>query len=118
MNGLDFDLRVLKPWARDPSFYATVFAEQSDVPEHEGPSASPPIDLYRFTYPLSKADQKSLGCLLCAVPRLLEQARNNLQDADARHLWVYGTRSLSAQSATLAKQLGKESCRDMSLTSG
>src|SRR3546814_6693719 len=77
MNGLDFDLRVLKPWARDPSFYATVFAEQSDVPEHEGPSASPPIDLYRFTYPLSKADQKSLGCLLGAVPRLLEQARRS-----------------------------------------
>jgi hypothetical protein len=25
MNGLDFDLRVRQPWARDPSFYATVF---------------------------------------------------------------------------------------------
>jgi len=28
MNGLDFDLRVRQPWARDPSFYATVFGER------------------------------------------------------------------------------------------
>ncbi|MDP7472237.1 MAG: hypothetical protein QGI02_07800, partial [Vicinamibacterales bacterium] len=36
MNGLDFDHRVRQPWARDPGFYATVFASQSDVPAHEG----------------------------------------------------------------------------------
>ena len=53
MNGLDFFLRVLKPWARDPGFYQTVFAEMSDVPAHEGPSAEPNIDLHNFTYPLS-----------------------------------------------------------------
>ena len=40
MNGLDFFLRILKPWQRDPSFYATVFPEMSDVPAHEGPSPS------------------------------------------------------------------------------
>jgi hypothetical protein len=34
MNGLDFDLRILTPWARDPTFYATVFADWSDVPAH------------------------------------------------------------------------------------
>src|SRR3546814_2164720 len=95
MNGLDFDLRVLKPWARDPSFYATVFAEQSDVPEPEGPSASPPIDLYRFTYPLRQADQKSLGCILGAVPRLLEQGRTNMMDAEPISLWVYGNLHLA-----------------------
>ena len=43
MNGLDFDLRVRQPWARDPSFYATVFGERSDVPQHEGPTAAPAI---------------------------------------------------------------------------
>src|SRR5689334_8285460 len=43
MNGLDFCLRILKPWQRDPSFYATVFPEMSDVPAHEGPSAEPNI---------------------------------------------------------------------------
>ena len=41
MNGLDFDLRVLTPWARDPTFYANVFADWSDVPAHEGPYAHP-----------------------------------------------------------------------------
>ena len=40
MNGFDFMLRVLKPWARDPSYYQTVFGEESDVPAHEGPSVS------------------------------------------------------------------------------
>ena len=25
MNGLDFNLRVLRPWARDPAFYVNVF---------------------------------------------------------------------------------------------
>src|SRR5205823_13157738 len=25
MNGLDFDHRVLRPWARNPAFYVTVF---------------------------------------------------------------------------------------------
>src|SRR5579859_2561548 len=46
MNGLDFDLRILRPWARDPSFYATISGEQSDVPAHEGNSAEPVIDLF------------------------------------------------------------------------
>ena len=53
MNGLDFFLRVLKPWARDPGFYQTVFAEMSDVPAHEGPSAEPNIDLCKYSWPLT-----------------------------------------------------------------
>ena len=40
MNGLEFDHRVLQPWARNPAFYATVFDEQSDQPAREGPQAS------------------------------------------------------------------------------
>ena len=39
MNGLDFDHRVRRPWARDPAFYVTIFPSQSDVPAHEGPVA-------------------------------------------------------------------------------
>jgi hypothetical protein len=30
MNGLDFDHRVLRPWATNPAFYVTVFPQQSD----------------------------------------------------------------------------------------
>jgi hypothetical protein len=102
MNGMDFELRVLKPWARDPSFYANVYGEDSDVPEHEGPSIHPAIDLQSYKYPLSKADQKNLTCLLGAIPALLEQAKVNLRDSNARDLWLYGGRAFREQSKTLA----------------
>jgi len=39
LNGLDFDLRVLKPWANNPAFYVTVFPSESDQPAREGPHA-------------------------------------------------------------------------------
>ena len=81
MNGLDFFLRVLTPWARDPGFYQTVFAEMSDVPAHEGAFAEPNIDLYNFSYPLSPADDARLTELLGAVPALLADARVNLARA-------------------------------------
>ena len=102
MNGMDFELRVLKPWARDPSFYANVYGEDSDVPEHEGPSIHPAIDLQSYKYPLSNADQKDLTCLLGAIPALLEQAKVNLRDSNARDLWLYGGRAFREQSKTLA----------------
>ncbi len=102
MNGLDFDLRVRRPWARDPSFYATVFGERSDVPQHEGVTAAPAIDLFAYAYPLSGADQRTLTCLLGAIPALLEQARLNLRDSNAHDLWTYSTGTLRGQSEVLA----------------
>src|ERR1044072_5739182 len=71
MNGLDFFLRILKPWQRDPSFYATVFPEMSDVPAHEGPSAEPNIDLFAYKFPLSSDDDARLTELIGAIPGLL-----------------------------------------------
>lgn len=97
MNGLDFDLRVLKPWARDPSFYAHVFGEESDVPEHEGPNARPAIDLYTYKYPLSAADQQELACRLGAIPSFLEQAKSNLAEGNARDLFAFGERAFRWQ---------------------
>ncbi|HUL18575.1 MAG TPA: DUF885 family protein [Steroidobacteraceae bacterium] len=114
MHGLDFDLRVRQPWARDPSFYATVFGERSDVPQHEGAAAAPTIDLFIYRYPLSKADQASLTCLLGAVPALLEQARVNLRASNARDLWVYSTSTLQQQSEVLtALQAGTLTMRTL-----
>jgi hypothetical protein len=101
MNGLDFDLRVLRPWARDPTFYASVYADDSDVPEHEGPSIHPAIDLQSYHYPLNAADQNQITCLLGAIPALLDQARVNLRDANARDLWIYASSAFKEQSATL-----------------
>ncbi len=102
MNGLDFDLRVRRPWARDPSFYATLFGERSDVPQHEGVTAAPAIDLFAFNFPLSRTDQRSLACLLDAVAPLFEQAKLNLQGSNARDLWVYSVRTVRGQSEVLA----------------
>jgi hypothetical protein len=103
MNGLDFFLRVLKPWARDPGFYQTVFAEMSDVPAHEGPSAEPNIDLHNFSYPLSPADDAKLTGLLGAVPGMLVDARRNLAGSRAHDLWAYGDRAFNEQAEVLAK---------------
>jgi uncharacterized protein (DUF885 family) len=102
MNGADFNHRVLMPWARDPTFYANVFAEWSDVPMHEGPYAQPHIDLYAFKYPLNAADQRALTAMLAAVPPLLQAARANLASSNARDLWTYGDRAFKEQSAALA----------------
>ena len=104
MNGLDFDLRMRRPWARDPSYYATVIGERSDVPQHEGDTAAPTIDLYAYTFPLTPAEDRALTCALKGIPTLLEQAKVNLHDSNARDLWVYSVRTLRDQSDAL-KQL-------------
>ena len=103
MNGLDFFLRVLRPWARDPGFYQTIFAEMSDVPAHEGPSAEPNIDLYNFTYPLSAVDDAKLTELVGAVPSMLADAKRNLAGSRAHDLWAYGDRAFNEQAEVLAK---------------
>ena len=61
MNGLDFDIRVLQPWARDPAFYMSIWTEQSDTPAHEGPAHHAIIELWTYSFPLSPADEKKLA---------------------------------------------------------
>jgi hypothetical protein len=102
MNGFDFNLRVLKPWARDPGFYQTVFGDESDVPAHEGPSASPTIDLFKMRYPLSAADDRELTILIGGVPAMLMAAKTNLADSNTADLWRYGDRAFKEQSDVLA----------------
>lgn len=97
MNGLDFDLRILKPWARDPAFYATFFPNQTDVPAQDAPTAYPSLNLYTYKFPLSAADQRQVMEQLRAIRPLLAQARANLQGSNARDLWVYGTQRLREQ---------------------
>ncbi len=97
MNGLDFDHRVRRPWARDPAFYVTVFAAESDVPAHEGPVIHGWIDLWTYDYPLSEADAVELAGGIGAIPALLDQARGNLADSNARDLWLGGLRAFRGQ---------------------
>ncbi len=100
LNGLDFDHRVRRPWARNPAFYVMIYADQSDVPAHEGPVIHGWIDLWTYDVPLSTNDAAELGARLRVIPPLLAQARDNLVE-DARDLWVAGIRSLAGQSDDL-----------------
>jgi len=105
MNGLEFDLRVLQPWARDPAYYAIVWTEQSDTPAHEGPLCHAAIELWTYTFPLSKDDAAKLTAQLRILPPLLEQARVNLT-GNARDLWIAGIASIRTQAGDL-EDLGK-----------
>ncbi len=100
MNGLDFDHRVLRPWANNPAFYVTVFNEQSDQPAREGPFAYGAIELWTYKFPLSTEDADRIDRGIKAIPPLLEQARRNLV-GDGKDLWTYGAKSLRQQSGEL-----------------
>jgi hypothetical protein len=96
MNGLDFDLRVLQPWARDPAFYHSLWTEQSDTPAHEGTTHDRLIELWTYTFPLSAADEKKLASELRIIPPLLRQAQSNLI-GNAHDLWVTGIGTMQQQ---------------------
>jgi Bacterial protein of unknown function (DUF885) len=102
MNGLDFDHRVLRPWANNPSFYVTVFFDQSDQPAREGPHAHGAIELWKYTFPLSAERASEVEAALRIIPRLLEQARKNLV-GKGRDLWIYGTKDVRDQSSSLTR---------------
>jgi hypothetical protein len=101
MNGLDFDHRVLRPWANNPAFYVTVFAEQSDQPAREGPHAAGAVALWSYTFPLSAANAARVDSGVRAIPTLLTQARANLV-GNGRDLWLLSAGDVRGQSATLA----------------
>jgi hypothetical protein len=101
MNGLDFDHRVLKPWANNPGFYVTVFDDESDQPAREGPHAYGMVELFRYKRPLSSADAAGIDSAMRAVPPLLEQARTNLV-GNQKDIWSYGIGDVKGQSAALA----------------
>jgi len=101
VNGLDFDHRVLRPWANNPAFYVTVFNEESDQPKREGPSAEGAVDLWRYTLPLSKEAAARIGAGVRTIPTLLVQAKTNLTGS-GRDLWIYGAKAVRQQSADLA----------------
>lgn len=111
MNGLEYNLKVLKPWARDPAYYASVITGESDTPDKEGPTIHGAIRLYNYPVwprtvldqprPLSPDEARRLAQELRSIPPLLAQARVNLADANARDLWVGGVRAFEEQSEAL-----------------
>ena len=96
MNGMDFYIRVLQPWARDPAFYTTVWNEQSDTPAHEGPTHHHVAEIWTYQFPLSKEAETKLAGELSIIPALLAQAELNLT-GNAKDLWVTGAGSMQKQ---------------------
>jgi hypothetical protein len=102
MNGFDFDLRVLRPWARDPAFYVSIWPTRTDVPSREAPVSYPEIQLYNYHFPLSPSSQEELTAKMGMIPAFLTEAKENLKDSNARDLWVYGEQELRNQARALA----------------
>src|SRR6266542_624771 len=100
--GLDFDHRVLKPWANNPAFYVTVFTEESDQPAREGPLAYGAVELWTYTFPLTSEHAAQVDSGIRTIPKLLAQAKTNLV-GNGRDLWIFGTKSIRQQSADLGE---------------
>ena len=107
MNGMLYHLTVLQPFARDPAYYASVRTDESDTPAEEGPTIHGAVRLWQYgIWPrtaldtvraLSPDERARLTAALRTVPPLLEQARGNLADANAKDLWVGGVRAFEEQ---------------------
>ena len=100
MSGYEFNRRVLRPWARDPAFYSSIWTERSDVPRHEGPTHHALTELWTYTFPLSAEDERRLISDLAVIPPLMKQARQNLT-GNARDLWITGIRDIRRQREAL-----------------
>jgi hypothetical protein len=113
MNGMEYHLRVLQPFVRDPAYYASIITAESDTPAKEGPVIHGAIKLYDYPIwprtrldtvaPLSPAQVTELTARLRGIPVLLQHARRNLASATAKDLWVGGVRAFEEQSAALAE---------------
>ena len=113
MNGMQYHLTVLKPFARDPAYYASIRTEESDTPAEEGPVIHGAIRLWQYpVWPrtvldtpraLSAEEAARLAAQLRTIPPLLRQARVNLAGATARDLWVGGVRAFEEQHEALGE---------------
>ena len=127
MNGMEYHLRVLQPYARDPAFYASIITAESDTPAKEGPVIHGAITLYDYPIwprtrldtvrPLSAAQATDLLAKLGTIPPLLQAARRNLAAANARDLWVGGVRAFEEQRDALLELGQRVGSSDAALAS-
>jgi len=113
MNGMQYHLSVLKPFARDPAYYASIRSEQSDTPAEEGPVIHGAIRLWqtpvwpRTVLDTSRAlngdESARLTAQLRTIPPLLKQARVNLAGSNTRDLWLGGDRAFEEQHESLER---------------
>ncbi|WP_299535454.1 DUF885 family protein [Ulvibacterium sp.] len=72
MNGLEFQHRVVRPWARDPSFY--LITQGGSGPIREGGFG------WELDFPVELDQLDDFSAKLKGVPQILEQAKQNLTD--------------------------------------
>ena len=111
MNGYEFNLRILKPWERDPAYYKCLWTYRSDVPAHEGPTNHGTTELWTYSFPLSDEEKDRLISDLSIIPSFYEQAKMNLI-GNARDLWITGIRDIRRQSYVLKGILEEEGVSD------
>lgn len=126
MNGMEYHLRVLQPFARDPAYYASIITGESDTPAKEGPVIHGSIKLFEYpvwprtqldtSRPLSAEQSARLAAQLRTIPPLLAQARTNLATANARDLWIGGVRAFEEQDAALHELATKVGATDSGLS--
>jgi hypothetical protein len=126
MNGMEYHLRVLQPFARDPAYYVSIITAESDTPSKEGPVIHGSIRLYDYPIwprtrldteqPLSSAQAADLTARLRTIPPLLQAARGRLASANARDLWAGGVRAFEEQSAALQQLATRVGASNAALT--
>jgi len=127
MNGMEYHLRVLQPFARDPAYYASIITGESDTPAKEGPVIHGAIKLYDYPIwprtgldvvgPLSAAQSEALAAGLRTIAPLLDTARRNLAASNTRDLWVGGVRAFEEQAAALRTLVSRVPAGDQALVS-
>jgi len=130
MNGMQYHLTVLQPFARDPAYYASVRTEESDTPAEEGPTIHGAVRLWQYpVWPRTVLDQsralnaeesRRLTTQLSTIAPLLRQARVNLAKGNAKDLWVGAVKTFDEQHealGTLASLVTTSNPNDGALTS-
>jgi len=95
MNAMDFQLRVLRPWRKDPAFYAVINFQFG--PKIHG-AIEPPV------FPLALEKVAAFQTQLRAVPKIFAQAKLNLTDART-DLAMLGIRSANTEAELFAAML-------------
>ena len=106
INGLEFDHRVLRPWSRNPLFYAVIQMYEPDVPAREGPEIYGVLNVFEYTFPLNENEGAVFKEKLTAIPNILSQAKMNLVE-EAGDLWTFGVRQKKREGVHLDNLAGR-----------
>ena len=93
MNGMDFNIRVLKPWVRDPAFTPRYGPLKVIRPPTKALCIMRRWSL-DLRVPAQPAGRGQAHRELKTIPPLLKQARFNLT-GNARELWIAGIQNLA-----------------------